>query len=257
VAQHARKLFPLRRDARTPGPVSARAPTEKRLTKTLWLAIEVRETQDGVVVQLRGDAGIAEAGTLDASLGRLLARRPAWVTFDLSELRSVSTLAMGALASFRRAAVRVGTRVGLAPDLQPVVREALTRAGLISLFEAVGTRSSAAGPGCFGGGAPQLYPALEEVQRTYGVTWNQLVDLEPRLATLLWRTRMAVAKCSTLTDTLRVFGPVRDELAGLIGFAGKHHRHPILGSAAAYAVAYWKLYDAVAHLLPRRAAGEK
>jgi hypothetical protein len=48
---------------------------------------------------------------------------------------------------------------------------------------------------------------------------------------------------------------VKNELAGLIGFAGKHHRHPVLGSVGAYAVAYGKLYDAVAGLLPGRAAG--
>jgi hypothetical protein len=53
----------------------------------------------------------------------------------------------------------------------------------------------------------------------------------------------------------RAFGPVKNELAGLIGFAGKHRRHPVLGSVGAYAVAYGKLYDAVAGLIPGRAAG--
>jgi hypothetical protein len=177
------------------------------------------------------------------------------VTFDLSELRFISTLAMGVLASYRRAAVRIGARVGLAPDLHPVVREALTRAESIGLFETVGRGSPGAGPGLFAEGARPLYPTMAEVQRTYGVTWSQLVDLEPQLATLLWRARMAVAKCPTLPDTLRAFGPIRDELARLIGFAGKHHRHPILGTVAAYAVAYWKLYDAVVQLSPHRAAG--
>jgi len=43
---------------------------------------------------------------------------------------------------------------------------------------------------------------------------------------------------------------VRDELVELIGFAGKHRRHPVLGSVGAYEVAYWKLYDAVAGSLP-------
>jgi hypothetical protein len=48
----------------------------------------------------------------------------------------------------------------------------------------------------------------------------------------------------------RVFGPLRNELAGLLGFAGKHRRHPVLGSVGAYEVAYWKLYHAVAALVP-------
>jgi hypothetical protein len=52
----------------------------------------------------------------------------------------------------------------------------------------------------------------------------------------------------------RAFGPVRNELTGLVGFAGKHQRQPILGSVGAYAVAHWKLYDAVAGLLSRHDA---
>jgi hypothetical protein len=53
----------------------------------------------------------------------------------------------------------------------------------------------------------------------------------------------------------RAFAPIRDTLDDLIGFTGKHHRNPVLGGARAYAVAYWKLYDAVSGLLPGRAAG--
>jgi hypothetical protein len=41
----------------------------------------------------------------------------------------------------------------------------------------------------------------------------------------------------------------------LIGFSGKHHRQPVLGSVGAYAVAHRKLYGAVAGLVPGRAAG--
>jgi hypothetical protein len=51
------------------------------------------------------------------------------------------------------------------------------------------------------------------------------------------------------------FSPIRNSLGELVGFAGKNHAHPILGSLDAYQVAYWKLYDAVAGLLPGRAAG--
>jgi hypothetical protein len=45
------------------------------------------------------------------------------------------------------------------------------------------------------------------------------------------------------------FGPVRNELAELVGFAGKHRGHPVLGGTAAHEVAYWKLYHAVAGLV--------
>jgi hypothetical protein len=219
------------------------------------MEVEVLETPEGAVVRLFGKAGVPEAAALEACLARLVAARPRWVTFDLSKLRSLSTLAMGVLMTYRRAAVRTGARVGLAPDLHPAVREALNRAELLCLFEVIGDRTSDGGRAPVADGRWKRYPSVAEVQRTHGVTWDELVELEPRLKTLLWWARMAAADCRTLADVPRIFSPVRDELAGLLGFAGKHHRHPILGNTGAYAVAYWKLYDAVAGLLPREAAG--
>jgi hypothetical protein len=94
-----------------------------------------------------------------------------------------------------------------------------------------------------------MYPNVNDVQHSFGVSWDQLVELEPHLETLLGRVRLAGARCRTIADMDRGFGPLRNELAALIGFAGKHHGHPVLGSAGAYEVAYWKLYDAVAQLL--------
>jgi hypothetical protein len=99
-----------------------------------------------------------------------------------------------------------------------------------------------------------MYPSVNDVQRTFGVTWVQLVELEPRLKILLGRAQLAGASCRTFTDVDRVFGPLRNELAALIGFAGKHDSHRILGSAGAYEVAYWKVYNAVAGLVPGQAA---
>jgi hypothetical protein len=100
-----------------------------------------------------------------------------------------------------------------------------------------------------------MYPSVNDVQRTFGVSWDQLVELEPELETLLGRVRLTGAWGRSFADLDRVFGPLRNELAALIGFAGKHHRHPVLGSAGAYEVAYWTLYDAVARLLAGRATG--
>jgi hypothetical protein len=94
-----------------------------------------------------------------------------------------------------------------------------------------------------------MYPNVNDVERTFGVSWDELVELEPELETLLGRVRLAGARGWTIADMDRGFGPLRNELAALIGFAGKHHRHPILGSVGAYEVAYWTLYDAVARLL--------
>jgi anti-anti-sigma factor len=189
---------------------------------------------------------VAEAGELEAALLPLAARRPGRVTFDLGGLEFISSLAMGVLVSYRRAAARAGTEVCLAPDLHPAVREALDRAELLSLFDA----GRLPGPG-----GRDRYPKADDVERTHGVGWGELVGLEPQLEALLLRARLAGASCRTFAGAGRAFGPVRNELAGLIGFAGKHHRHPLLGSVGAYEVAYWKLYDAVAGLLPAGAGG--
>jgi anti-anti-sigma factor len=214
----------------------------------------VLETGNGPVVRLRGAAGVPEAMTLQASVLRLAARRPACVTFDLSELVFISSLALGVLVAYRRGAVRAGARVCLAPDPHPAVREALDRAGLIGLFEADGGVAAHVGPGPVAEDSRTRSPNVNDVQRTEGVSWGQLVDLEPQVQELLWRARVAGSSCRTSLDVERAFAPVKNELAGLIGFAGKHHRHPVLGSVGAYEVAYWKLYDAVAGLVPRRAA---
>jgi hypothetical protein len=109
-----------------------------------------------------------EAGSLAASLPRLVARRPACVIFDLSELTVLSSFAVGVLATYCRAAVRDGTRVYLRPNLDPLARQALNHFELLDLFEAV----ARAGP-----------------------TWDQLVALEPRLETLLLRARVAAVTC--------------------------------------------------------------
>jgi anti-anti-sigma regulatory factor len=209
------------------------------------MEVEVLDTAQGVVVRIRGEAGVAEAGALTAALLPLVARRPPCVTFDLGELQLISSLATGVLVTYRRAAVRAGTRVCLAPEVCPAVREALDRAELTGLFET----TQRAVP-CAEDSQP---PTVPDVQPTYGVTWAELVELEPQVKELLWRARLAGAGCRTSSDVERAFGPVRNELAGLIGFAGRHQHHPVLGSVGAYAVACGKLYDAVAGLLPARA----
>jgi hypothetical protein len=128
---------------------------------------------------------------------------------------------------------------------------------LLELFEAVGSMKPCDKPAHCAPDSRARYPNVVDVQRSYGVTWGQLVELERHLEMLLEGARLAGARCRSFTDVDRVFAPLRNDLAGLIGFAGKHHRHPILGSAGAYEVAYWTLYDAVAGLVSGRASGAK
>jgi hypothetical protein len=99
------------------------------------------------------------------------------------------------------------------------------------------------------------YPNFQDLERLSGITWGDLTALEPQLGELLWTARHACVTCRRWSDVARAFAPLRNTLAELVGFAGKHQRHPILGSAGAYQVAYWKLYNAVAVLLPGRAGG--
>jgi hypothetical protein len=85
-----------------------------------------------------------------------------------------------------------------------------------------------------------------------GVTWQDMLRLEPRFGELLSKARQAGASCLSWSDVDRVFSPIRIRIVELVGCAGDNHSHPLLGSAEAYQVVYWKLYDAVAVLLPRR-----
>jgi anti-anti-sigma factor len=206
-----------------------------------------------MIVRLRGEAGMVEAGALEAALLRLAARRPAKVTFDLSELELISSLAMGVLWAYCRGVVRTGGRVWLAPELRPRVRETLSRAEQLSLFHVGSGAEPDAAPEPCATGVRQAYRSVSDVQRTCGVTWGELVEAEPQVESMLWRAREGGAHCHTFADVARVFGPLRNELAGLLGFAGKHRRHPVLGSVGAYEVAYWKLYDALVALVPASA----
>ena len=60
----------------------------------------------------------------------------------------------------------------------------------------------------------------------------------------------AGADCRGWEDAARVFAPFRDAVAELVGFRCPRNTHPVLGSVAAYEVAYQRLYDAVVGLLP-------
>ena len=100
--------------------------------------VQVSVIQTGaadLIIRVKGEARVECAGALEDGLLAPAVRRPAVVILDLSELRSISCLAMGVLVTYRRGVVRAGGRVRLAGGLQPAVHEALARAELLDLFE--------------------------------------------------------------------------------------------------------------------------
>src|SRR5262245_7089023 len=111
-----------------PAECAAHAPRPSAIA----VQVEVSRTADGVVIRVKGEARDECAGAL---LAGLLApgRRPTVVTLDLSELRSVSRLALGVLAAYGRSVVRTGGRVRLAGVLQPAVKESVVQSELFDL----------------------------------------------------------------------------------------------------------------------------
>ena len=88
-----------------------------------------------------------------------------------------------------------------------------------------------------------------DIERLHGVTWSELLELEPELALLWWQARQAGAGCRRWADVSWVFALYRQNLAELVGLDGKNRQHPILGTVGAYDVAYWRLFDAVARMM--------
>jgi anti-anti-sigma factor len=115
-----------------PGP--SYAPRRRRPESPSQLEVSASETACGVVIRLKGVAAVNESEALLADLLALTSCRASLVTLDLSDLRFISSLAMGVLVTYRRGVVRRGGCVVLAEDLQPAVREALERAEVMSLF---------------------------------------------------------------------------------------------------------------------------
>jgi anti-anti-sigma factor len=97
--------------------------------------IEVSRMRGNMIVRVKGEATFETAAGLLDCLCAASALHPAIVTLDLSELRFISTLAMGVLVTYRRGVLRWGGRVLLTQQLQPAVQEALARAELLDLFE--------------------------------------------------------------------------------------------------------------------------
>jgi anti-anti-sigma factor len=100
------------------------------------LVVSTGLTADGLVIRIRGVAGVNQSGELLSGLLAASARRLSVVILDLSDLQFISSLAMGILVTYRGSVFRAGGTVRLAERLQPEVHAALARAGLLELFAA-------------------------------------------------------------------------------------------------------------------------
>lgn len=109
------------------GPVAPR-PAKADLT------VSLTELPQGLLVCAQGIASASCLAPLEFLLTRALARRPALVVLDFSELRFLSSLAMGFLLRFRSDLRRWGGRLKLAGTSEEV-RESLEAARLVHLFD--------------------------------------------------------------------------------------------------------------------------
>ena len=98
------------------------------------MRITIDDLPEGVVVRIAGDAGLQSIDILQTQLNRLMAKRTPLVVFDLSELRFISSLALGAFVEFNRGMNRNGCSVRLAA-LQPLVFKAFQHAMLDTVLE--------------------------------------------------------------------------------------------------------------------------
>jgi anti-anti-sigma factor len=152
LTSHFKRWFFRPAESDTPGedlpvaPVHSSRRARHRATVVPGLEVAVSQTATEILIRVKGDATTERAGALLDGLLAPAACRPAVVTLDLSELRSISSLAMGVLVAYRRAVVRTGGRVRLAETLQPAVCAALARAELFSQFETITDSGSA--PNC-------------------------------------------------------------------------------------------------------------
>jgi anti-anti-sigma factor len=98
------------------------------------LQVDIREVTEGVVVCLKGDAGLLAAQELEAPLQRIVARQPPLVVFDVAGLEFAASLFLGTLVNFRRGIVAHGGRVLLA-GARARLLEVLQISRLDQLFE--------------------------------------------------------------------------------------------------------------------------
>ena len=100
------------------------------------LAFHVERRPHFLLVAIQGEASFDQAEFISAQLLLIPVEMNSLVVLNLAELTFISSLAMGALVSYRRGVGRRGVEVRLA-NVQAPVWLALESAGLGKLFERI------------------------------------------------------------------------------------------------------------------------
>ena len=86
---------------------------------------------------------------------------------------------------------------------------------------------------------------LEQTETPVPLTWEVLVELEPRLESLLNRVLAARPTRRRGANYEGIWGQFKDPLSDLVGYFLPSNRDPRLRSTEAYDVAYKKLHNAL------------
>ena len=112
------------------------------MNTTNRLDVDIIESASGVIVRLKGDAGVSSADILDRHLLGLTAKHPPLVVFDLAELHFISSLGLGMLMQFQRGLARHSGVMRLAA-VHDQVLDMLRKCRLDSVFVIRATLSEA------------------------------------------------------------------------------------------------------------------
>lgn len=82
------------------------------------------------------------------------------------------------------------------------------------------------------------------IDRKQGLTWDQLVAAEPRLASLLEEVRAARPDDADEFELEGIWGQFKDRIAELVGWH-RRQEEPLLQTDGAYKIAYETLLNAL------------
>ncbi len=95
--------------------------------------VHSEKVDNAVVVRLVGEAGMLESDKLERKLDEVIVQQPPLAVVDLTSLKFISSLGLGALTRFNRAVGRHGKVKIVVPPGH--VRDMMFRSRVIELFE--------------------------------------------------------------------------------------------------------------------------